>query len=1039
MHAKQKMDPLKHLVLLMFALFCRSGALDNQLKITSLPDTYCHLNVSINKFAGPLTVFGDPYRSCDVKIQSINTSKVLFSIKTDNITATGTDYIYVERLGPIEQCSHRYVAFRHPMQTCNPYFWHKAIHLHFRGNLSISIDANKTLPADGTFRCPEDIGLEVMANEAPDCEMKGYESVTHCIKTIYWWKEAVECYLQCPDNCSCILGNREVLYGCPRSNKLHQIKNTILIYPSDILAFDVDLYGNGIEFDFSWNGLTALMSDSFIAIAQHTATLRISNNKLVSLPPGSFNGLHGLYSLLLYNNHLQSLETDIFNGLQKLQILNVNNNNLKFLPPYLFNGLPEFGLLLLENNHLESLPADLFNGLHNIVQISLGNNHLELLSAKLFNGLNKLRFLSLKNNYLVSLPSGLFKSMHELVTLYLQKNRLESLPANLFSALNNLFSVYLEYNYLVSQPAGLFNGLHELGQIFLNNNHLESLHEDSFSGLYNLFRLRLEYNNMVSLPIRLFSGLDKLSLLSMGNNKLGSLPSELFHGLHELTSLHLDNNVLDSLPAGLLDDLDSLVTLNLEHNSLVSLPTELFPNVLSYFRRLYLADNKLKFLSFHLFDNLVNLVLLDLSNNRLTHIPRLGQMSQLSTLYLVDNPLTGITIDHFDTIPETATIVVDQSVLCVCYLNSSDTCFNTKERSSYLTCNTLLSLTVLSIFTWILGISATLGNSFVLLWKQSKHGGRENNVQSILLSNLAASDLLMGVYMIIIASADTYYGKYFPMNAEEWRSGLTCKVASTLAFASSEASVFFVSLISFDRFINIKFPYTIRKLRAKSARWSLFVVWVVSLALGLSASISAGRDAEFYDNSHVCIGLPLAQLVRYDTETRSVKTGVTWMSEYAYSEYGTVNVVTNEYRRPGLYFSVAVFICLNMLCFLLILACYIEIIKTVSQTSKKASRQREMAEEIRMTVKISAIVLTDFFCWFPVCLIGALVQVGVVTIPPDTFAWVVTFVLPINSAINPFMYTIGTLISDKCGKKPPPTSQVQTQSTSQHTSAEDNL
>ena len=279
------------------------------------------------------------------------------------------------------------------------------------------------------------------------------------------------------------------------------------------------------------------------------------------------------------------------------------------------------------------------------------------------------------------------------------------------------------------------------------------------------------------------------------------------------------------------------------------------------------------------------------------------------------------------------------------------------------------------------------------------------------------------------------------MNAEEWRSGLICRIASTLAFTSSEASVFFVTLISIDRYINIKFPYSVHKLRIKSTKWSSFIVWAISLPLGLFASISAGKDPAFYDNSHVCIGLPLAQLVRFDTNITSVEAGVKWVGGYSYPDYETVNVVTNEHRSPGLYFSVAIFIVLNILCFLLILSCYIVIIKTVSQTSKKASRKREMSEEIQMTVKVAAIVLTDFFCWFPICLIGALVQAGVVAIPPNTFAWIVTFVLPINSAINPFMYTIGTLISGKCGKKSPSTSQIQMQtpSSSQHTSVDNKI
>ena len=828
------------------------------------------------------------------------------------------------------------------------------MHIHFRGNFSIVINEDKTLDAGDSSRCPEEIFHQDKIGQASSCGIEGYETITHCSKTINSLiSVVVECDMQCPDNCSCVLGNKKVMYSCSKSNHRHQIKNRILIYPSFILTFNVSLYARGLFFDFSQNGLTALVSDSFTSIGKYVSYIDISDNKLVSLLPGSFNGLHTLDALGLSTNHLKSL------------------------PPQLFNGLHELQRLYLDNNYLDSLHADLFNGLHELRRLDLNNNYLESLPTDLFKGLRKLFIMFLSSNRLVSLSPGLFNDLHELVWLYLSKN------------------------YLVSLSPGLLNDLHELDSLYLNHNYLESL------------------------PADLFKGSHKLQVIYLRNNELVSLSPDSFSGLHELYSLEMQNNHLHLLPAGLFNDLNSLVILNLENNYLVSLPATLFKTNGSSLENLFLADNQLQFLSFHLFDNLVNLEFLDLSNNRLTHIPRLGQMTQLSTLNMIGNPLTGITHEHFDGISETVTIVADQSVICVCYMNSSDTCFNTKERSSYLTCSPLLSLTILSIFTWIFGICATTGNGFVLFWKQSKYSGQKNKVQSLLLSNLAVSDFLMGIYMIIIASADAYYKEYFPMSAEEWRSGLTCRIASTLAFTSSEASVFFVTLISIDRFINIKFPYTIRKLRIKSTRWSSAMMWAISLTLGLTASISAGRNSEFYDNSHVCIGLPLAQLVRFNTRTTSVKAWLVPFLGMLFPGYETVHVVTNEYRSPGLYFSVAVFIGLNMLCFLLILSCYIVIIKTVFQTSKAASRKREMAEEIRMTVKVSAIVLTDFFCWFPICLIGALVQAGVVTIPPETFAWVVTFVLPINSAINPFMYTIGSLIGDKCGKKSPPSSHVQ--------------
>ena len=43
---------------------------------------------------------------------------------------------------------------------------------------------------------------------------------------------------------------------------------------------------------------------------------------------------------------------------------------------------------------------------------------------------------------------------------------------------------------------------------------------------------------------------------------------------------------------------------------------------------------------------------------------------------------------------------------------------------------------------------------------------------------------------------------------------------------------------------------------------------------------------------------------------------------------------------------------------------------------------------------------------------GALVQIGIIELPNLVFAWVVTFVLPVNSAINQFLYTFATVITD---------------------------
>ena len=64
-----------------------------------------------------------------------------------------------------------------------------------------------------------------------------------------------------------------------------------------------------------------------------------------------------------------------------------------------------------------------------------------------------------------------------------------------------------------------------------------------------------------------------------------------------------------------------------------------------------------------------------------------------------------------------------------------------------------------------------------------------------------------------------------------------------------------------------------------------------------------------------------------------------------------------------------------------------------------------------MTLKIGLVVLTDLLCWMPIIYLGILVQMNKKTIPPDIFAWIVAFVLPINSVINPLIYGVWHIIA----------------------------
>ena len=571
----------------------------------------------------------------------------------------------------------------------------------------------------------------------------------------------------------------------------------------------------------------------------------------------------------------------------------------------------------------------------------------------------------------------------------------------------------MQNNKLENLPSGLLNGLTNLLDLGIYTNQITSLSENLFNETSNLLILRMHHNRFKSFPQQLFRGLKFLKQLYTYGNQLQLLHGTLLQDLINLRVLDLAQNQVEQISSGLFSGLTNIQILDLNTNNLKFLPIKIFEG-LKALDTLLLQFNQLRVLVNAIFEDTPNLAILDISGNNLNNIPEINQLYHLSFLNLRENKLSKIDRFTFINLPNETELIVSQTEICECYVPSPTTkCTAVDVRSPYLTCNRLLSDKTLVVMMWLIGLNALGGNLFVLSWRkrkpdEDKGGSDKHRVQSFLLSNLALSDLLMGIYMLLIASADIYFGENFPMQAEIWRSGITCRIAGTLSILSSEASVFFVTLISIDRFINIRYPFSQRKLGKKSSVVIVASLWVISLALGLIPSTLAGINHKFYDNSHVCIGLPLALTELF---TKSVSEERVDTSSYSFYLLKFTVQSESQGKVSGSFFATAMFLGLNCICYLIILISYVEIVRVVYKSSKRVGINREMKTQIIMTAKVAAIVLTDFLCWFPIILLGMLVQAKVLTLPPSVFAWCVTFVLPINSAINPYLYTIAQLIS----------------------------
>ena len=301
-----------------------------------------------------------------------------------------------------------------------------------------------------------------------------------------------------------------------------------------------------------------------------------------------------------------------------------------------------------------------------------------------------------------------------------------------------------------------------------------------------------------------------------------------------------------------------------------------------------------------------------------------------------------------------------------------ETC--TPAADQFSSCEDLMRNYVLRTFIWLLGISALIGNFIVLLWRLKNGTNERSRVQSFLILNLAVSDFLMGVYMVIIGSADLMYRDVYILHAEEWENSFLCKAAGLLSVLSSEVSVVMLVVISLDRLWCVVFPLKKARLGIKSSRVVAAVGWVTMLVVSIVPILSLPYFAgSFYGRTGVCLALPL---------TRD--------------------------KPPGWEFSVSFFLFFNMVCFVIILLCYIGIYITVKKTSRKIRSNRK-TQEVKMAWRMCLILCTDFICWMPVIIMGLLSLAGDLIIPGSVYAWTAVFILPLNSALNPYLYTISTL------------------------------
>lgn len=357
--------------------------------------------------------------------------------------------------------------------------------------------------------------------------------------------------------------------------------------------------------------------------------------------------------------------------------------------------------------------------------------------------------------------------------------------------------------------------------------------------------------------------------------------------------------------------LHKLPVLEILDSDIVTLEDDYFTG-LSSLRMLNMSGNKISFIKDNTFSTLGNLKRLDIQSNKIRSFSR----------------------DIFKGLTSLEYLYADEYVFC-CLKPSTvrpDNCLPPPDEFS--SCSDLMRIDLLRWSLWIIGLCAFLGNLFVLVYRLVVDRQMSLKSHGLLICNLSLSDLFMGLYLLIIAGSDANYRGRYIWNDYSWRNSQLCELAGILSTVSSEASVMFITLITIDRFIAVKFPFGQVKFTVLHAKITSIVVWIIVLIFGILPALPIAYFEGFYSRSAVCLALPL---------TRD--------------------------KPSGWEFSTAIFIFVNFALFTLIAIGQLMIYREVLLAGKNIKSQRR-SQDLSVARSLFVVVFTDFLCWFPIGVMG---------------------------------------------------------------------
>uniref|UniRef100_H2N109 Relaxin family peptide receptor 1 n=1 Tax=Oryzias latipes TaxID=8090 RepID=H2N109_ORYLA len=544
------------------------------------------------------------------------------------------------------------------------------------------------------------------------------------------------------------------------------------------------------------------------------------------------------------------------------------------------------------------------------------------------------------------------------ITMSLQRNNLQRLRANGFFIYQSLQKRYLQHNRIQDVSPDAFRGLHNLTR-YLSYNKITVLKPGVFRDLHKLEWI-LENNNIHQISAMTFSGLNSLVLVLLNNSltKLADICQEM-----PRLNWDLEGNLIEAI-GNVSFHSCSMLTVVLQRNRINYIHEQAF----SVLRKL--GE--------------------DLSNNRLVAIPRKLFILLEDLLQNISyNPIMELQVDHFDRLHKLKSIegieigniqrrMFEPLKYLTHYFKKFQYCGyaphvrsckpNTDGISSF---ENLLANIVLRVFVWVVSATTCFGNIFVICMRSYIRS--ENKLHAMCIISLCGADGLMGVYLFMIGSYDLKFRGEYNRHAQSWMDSTQCQIIGALAMLSTEVSVLLLTYLTLEKYICIVYPFQYLTPGRRRTVTILTSIWVFGLIVAFLPLACKGLFRNFYGTNGVCFPL------------HSEQPETPWAHVY----------------------SIVIFL-LNLVAFLIIVFSYASMFYNIQRTGTQTTKfSNHIKKEVTIAKRFFSIVITDSLCWIPIFVLKILSLLQV-EIPGTISSWVVIFILPINSALNPILYTLTT-------------------------------